>query len=62
MAPPYRSSFIPHHRRGAEVLLESVDWNLDLLTAEQVAACRTLYFLDDNRSVEQLIIDGELQR
>ena len=60
MALPYSDKFIPHHRRGAEVLLESVDFELDELTPEQIAACRALYFLDDDRTVEQRVQAGSI--
>ena len=60
MALPYLSSFIPNRRRGVEVLLESVDWNLDFLTDEQLAACRFLYFLDTDLSVADLVRMGRL--
>jgi hypothetical protein len=61
MALPYSDKLIPHHRRGCEVLLESVDYCPELLTAEQLAACRALYFLDDPRSIAELVIAEVLQ-
>jgi hypothetical protein len=61
MALPYRKDLIPKHRRGAEVLLESVEWRPELLTAEQLASCRSLYFLDDPRSIADLVSAGEVK-
>lgn len=55
MARPYSDKIIPHHRRGCEVLLESVNYNLSLLTAAQITACREIYHLDDDLTIEQII-------
>lgn len=55
---PYQPDFIPHHRRGAEVLLESAGWDLEILSPEQITAIRSLYSLDDDRSLEQRVRDG----
>jgi predicted DNA binding protein len=61
MSLPYRSDIIPHHRRGCEVLLESVDFEIDQLTPEQLAAIRKAYYLDDPRSIRELVESGDLQ-
>lgn len=61
MTLPWRRDFIPHKRRGAEVLIESVRGDVSLLTAEQVAAIRHLYYLDDPRTTAELVIAGAIQ-
>jgi hypothetical protein len=52
---PYSPDFIPLKRRGAEKLLESVDYDLDLLTEDQISAVRRLYFLDSDLTVMEQI-------
>jgi hypothetical protein len=64
MTPPWRPNFIPEKRRGAENLIDSVDGDLTLLTTEQIAAIRALYFLDppeSEMSVADLVRLGRLQ-
>jgi hypothetical protein len=57
----YRSDLIPRKRAGAFALLESAGYNLSRLTPAQIRTIRDLFFLDDPRTVEQLIHDGEVQ-
>lgn len=61
MVLDYHIDLIPQRRRGCEVLLESVNYDLDKLSPEQTAAIRALYFLDDDRTVEQLVKAGLLE-
>jgi hypothetical protein len=51
---------IPETRAQALSILRAVGDDLDELTEPQRQAIRRLYFLDDNRSVEQLVRDGEI--
>jgi hypothetical protein len=60
MALPYSSKLIPETRTGAFALLESAGFEPNRLTEPQRQAIRRLYFLEDNRSVEQLVRDGEI--
>ena len=60
MALPYRPDFNPHHPRGCEVLIESVDGDLSCLTPEQISAIRGVYHLDDPRRVDERIKAGEI--
>jgi len=59
MALPYSDKFIPRTRRGAEVLIESANFDIDELTPEQIAACRVIYFFDDDQTVEQRARDDD---
>lgn len=52
--------FIPETRTQALSILRTVGDDPDQLTEPQRQAIRRLYFLDDNRSVEQLVRDGEI--
>jgi len=52
---------IPETRKQALSILRAVGDDPDRLTEPQQQAIRRLYFLGDNRSVEQLIRDGEIQ-
>ena len=58
---PYSPDFIPHHRRGAEALLASVQWDPERLTHQQQAAIALLYFLNDPRSVADRVRAGEAE-
>ena len=58
-APP-PLDFIPHHRGGVVLLLESVGWNLGFLSVEQIAAVRQLYFLDSDKTIEEMVRSGEV--
>jgi len=53
--------FIPENRSQALSILRAVDDDPDQLPEEQWQAIRRLYFLDDDRTVEQLIRDGEVK-
>jgi hypothetical protein len=55
MALPYNPELIPVTRRGCETLLESTDWDLDRLTADQISAIRRLYYLDSDFTVMEQI-------
>ena len=59
MVLPYRRDIIPHHRRGAINLLESIGYDSENLNPDQLTAIRQIFFLDDNRTVEQRIRDEE---
>ena len=61
MALPYSDKIIPHHRRGAEVLLESADFDIGQLSAEQLAAIRRIYALDDPRTIADRVVAGDLE-
>jgi hypothetical protein len=52
--------FIPETRAQALSLLRAVGDDPDRLTEPQRQAIRRLYFLGDNRSVENLVRDGEV--
>jgi hypothetical protein len=52
--------FIPETRAQALSILRAVGDDLNELTEPQRQAIRRLYFLGDNRSVEQLVRDGEI--
>jgi hypothetical protein len=52
--------FIPESRANCLSLLRAVGDDPDQLTEPQRQAIRRLFFLGDNRSVEQLIIDQEI--
>jgi hypothetical protein len=58
MPQPYDPDFIPTTRVQALSLLMSVDDELDRLTEPQRLALRHLYFLQDTRSVEQMVREG----
>jgi hypothetical protein len=60
MTLPYSDKFIPIRRRGAMVLLESVDYDVDFLTVDQLAAVRILFWLEDGRTIRELVLAGEL--
>jgi hypothetical protein len=60
MVLPFDPNLIPRTRRGAECLIESAGGNLSLLNDAQLLAIKELYRLDDDRTVEQLIKDGEV--
>jgi hypothetical protein len=53
--------FIPETRAQALSILRMVGDDPDQLTEPQRQAIRRLYFLDDDRSVEQLVHDGEIR-
>jgi hypothetical protein len=50
--------FIPETRAQALSILRAVGDDPDQLTEPQRQAIRHLYFLDDNRSIKQLVRDG----
>lgn len=52
--------FIPETRTQALSILRAVGDDLNELTEPQRQAIRRLYFLDDDRSVEQIMRDGDL--
>lgn len=52
--------FIPETRSQALSILRAVQDDPDQLTKDQRQAICRLYFLGDNRSVEQLVRDGEI--
>jgi len=58
---PVKQLSIPETRTQVLSLLRAVGDDLDQLTEPQRQAIRRLYFLRDNRTVEQLVRDGELQ-
>lgn len=57
---PFRADFVPKTRRGAEVLVQSTHHDFNRLTAEQQAAIRRLYRLDDPRTIAETVQGGEL--
>ena len=57
---PASGNHLPKTRGQALHLLRSVDDRVNLLTPQQRQRIRELYRLDDDRSVEQLIIDREI--
>ena len=61
MAQKYTPESIPENRQQVLSLLRALDDDPSRLTARQREAIYRLYRLDgDNRTVEQLIQDGEL--
>ena len=57
---PLFPDFLPNQRGGVILLLESVNWDLRRLNAQQIARIRQLYFLDTDRTIEQLVRDMEI--
>lgn len=62
MSRPFDPSLIPRTRRGVEVLLEAADFDLELLSCEQLQSIRKLYFLDDARPFAELIRAGKVRQ
>ena len=56
----YSSELIPETKTGAYALLDSAGFEPDRLTEPQRQAIRRLYHLDDERTVEQRLRDGEI--
>ncbi len=60
MVSELQATDIPISRTDVLHVLALNDDNLILLTYEQKAAMRKIYFLDDDRTVEQRVRDGDL--
>jgi hypothetical protein len=58
---PTPDNSIPQTRGQALSLLRSVNDDVDQLTVKQRQQIRILYRLDEDRTVEQLVLVGELR-
>ncbi|HNX18258.1 MAG TPA: hypothetical protein PKM50_08045 [Methanoregula sp.] len=53
-------TFMPEHVAGILILLNAVNGDLEKLSQEQVARIRDILHLDDCRSIQDLLLAGEL--
>jgi hypothetical protein len=61
MVSELRATEIPRNRVDVLHLLALHGDDLSLLSSEQIAAIRSVYFLDSDKTIEQLVRDGEVQ-
>jgi len=58
--PHFPEEFLPDHAGGVILLLDALDWDLEKLSPEQLARCREILHLDNDRTVADRVRMGDL--